>query len=348
MTSSNTYEPSRISPPPGPEPPVAVVAFGGNALLQAGEEGDAAEQRRNAARMVRALAHLWRCGYAVVAVHGNGPQVGHEMMRHEAAATVLPALPLDFLVASTQGTMGHLLEVALRNEALRQGYHVRLATVLTAVEVDPADPAFRTPTKPVGPFMPRFRARQLASEGRAVVEDAGRGWRLVVPSPRPLALLNAEAIATLARAGFTVICGGGGGIPLVQTRRKLWRGVEAVVDKDRTAALVARVVGARLLVVLTAVPAIYRDFGTPRQRPVRRITARELGALLEAGAFPPGSMAPKVESVVQFVQQARARAIVTSADRLGEALDGRDGTTVVAGDEPLDDDAGGQLSLPLE
>lgn len=295
-----------------------VVALGGNALLRKGERGTAAEQRANLADTFSAIAGLLR-SEPVVVTHGNGPQVGNELLRHELAAAEAPPLPLYVAVAQTQAEIGALAVSELTPVTGRPA-----AVVLTRVEVDAEDPAFSDPTKPVGPFYDEPRARELERErGWALREDAGRGFRRVVPSPRPLAVLELDAIRALAAAGQTVVAVGGGGIPVV-ARDGRYDGVDAVIDKDHASALLAERLAARRLLILTEVPAVYRAFGTDAEEEIAELRpGRDAGLLAE---LPAGSMRPKVEAAFAFVRATGREAIIASAEGLGT---GRPGTRVV-------------------
>jgi carbamate kinase len=296
-----------------------VVALGGNALTRPGERGTAAEQLANLRAALPALAPL--LADRLVVTHGNGPQVGNELLRQERAAEEAPPLPLYLAVAQTQAEIGTLIAAELRPLAGRP-----VACVLTHVVVDPHDPAFARPTKPVGPFYSRERAQALERErGWTLVEDAGRGFRRVVPSPLPLEVVEVDAIASLLKAKTVAIACGGGGIPVANRDGRL-RGVDAVIDKDRASALLAQALRAKRLVILTDVPALYRRFGTEEQEEVRTLTEADAEALLPELAE--GSMRPKVEAALEFVRATRGEAFVTSAAELGETLAGRAGTRV--------------------
>lgn len=306
---------------------VVVVAFGGNALWPPGSRGDAAEQLASARAACAPLVGRLRAGDRLLLVFGNGPQVGAELLRGHAARAEVPAPPLDVCVASTQGSMGYLLELALRADLAAAGLDLPVTALSTLVVVDAGDPAMAHPDKPVGPFYAaEVAARLRAERGWTLVEDAGRGWRRVVPSPRPRALVDAAAIHALLAAGHVVIAGGGGGVPVVRRADGTLAGVEAVIDKDRTAALLAGAVSARTLYDLTAVEHVYRGYGTPAQTPCPRLTAAEARAMAAAGEFPPGSMGPKIEAVLEFLAGGGQRALITSLARLGDALAGRTGT----------------------
>jgi len=309
--------------------PLAVVAFGGNALLPPDGDGSQAEQQRLAEEAARWLLPILNRGFEVIIVHGNGPQVGNILIQVEEAAQRIQPQTLDVCVAQTQGSMGFLLETALANVLGPAGFAKEIVTIVTTVEVDAADPAFGKPTKPIGPFFDRARAEELAqSRGWAIVEDAGRGWRKVVPSPRPKAIRNTEIIAWLVNRGKIVIAGGGGGVPVVIDDAGRMRGVEAVIDKDYVASLLAANLAADLFVVLTGVPQVYRDFGKPTQKALASVSASEARVLYDAGQFPKGSMGPKIDAALKFVEAGGREVLITNAESLSAALDGKSGTYV--------------------
>ena len=269
-------------------------------------------------------------GWSLVVTHGNGPQVGFGLLRSEAAAQVAPRLSLDVIGAQTQGSIGYLLQQALDNALARRGSVRPVVTVVTQTVVDPADAAFRHPTKPVGPFYRAFEADELRGRGWAMAEDAGRGWRRVVPSPRPLEIVEAPIVRALISGGNVVIAAGGGGIPVVR-REAGYEGVEAVIDKDAASAVLAHDLGASLLVFTTAVERVALDFGTPGEHPIDRMTVTEARRHLAEGQFPPGSMGPKIEAAIQFVEGGGEVAVITTARAAGDALAGQTGTRIVAG-----------------
>lgn len=302
-----------------------VVALGGNVLTAEGQAGTVEEQRENARRMASAVARIVRAGWRTVLTHGNGPQVGNLAIQQEEGARMVPPLPLHVLVAMTQGQIGHVLGAAIAN-AIGEP----VAVVVTHVEVDRDDPAFSAPSKPIGPFFDPATARRLARRrGWVVREDAGRGFRRVVPSPDPRAIVEADAIADLVRRGFTVIAAGGGGIPVVRRGRRL-EGVDAVIDKDLAAERLASGIGADTLLLLTGVDHAAIDFGTARERPLGEVTAADLRRYLDDGHFPAGSMGPKVRAAIRFVEGGGRRAIITSPRRALAALAGTHGTRVIA------------------
>ncbi len=297
-----------------------VIALGGNALLRAGQRGTAAEELANLRETCEALRPLLG-EKRIVVTHGNGPQVGNELLRHERAADEVPPLPLYLAVAQTQAEIGALIETELAPLAGRP-----VVCLLTHVRVDPEDSAFSLPTKPVGPFYDEARARELERErGWVVAADAGRGFRRVVPSPAPLEVVELAAIRALLSAGTIVVACGGGGIPVADRAGRL-KGVDAVIDKDRASALLAAQLGAKRLVVLTDVPAVLRGFGTPTEEEVRELTPSEAEALLPELAE--GSMRPKVEAALAFVRATGGEVLIASPEVLADALAGRTGTKV--------------------
>jgi carbamate kinase len=297
-----------------------VIALGGNALMRPGERGTAAEQRANLRETCEALRPLLDGGELVV-THGNGPQVGNELVRQERAADEVPPLPLYLAVAQTQAEIGALIESELAAVADRP-----VVCVLTHVRVDEDDPAFGRPTKPVGPFYSEEQARRLeADRGWAVVYDAGRGWRRVVPSPEPLEIVELAAIRTLVAAGTIAVACGGGGIPVSSRNRRL-TGLDAVIDKDRASALLGVALGARRLIVLTDVNAVYRGWGTDAQEELRELDDAAAEALLPEVAS--GSMRPKLEASLAFARRTGNEVLITAPASLTDALDGQAGTRI--------------------
>lgn len=305
---------------------IAVVAFGGNALIREGEPGLQQAQLEHAEALAAALGGFTDQGYRLLLVHGNGPQVGNSLIRMEESVTKVPALSLDACVAETEGSIGHFLELALRNALGDRG---EVVTVLTPVEVDCEDPRLTDPTKPIGPFYTRYRADYLVRMFEwDLVEDAGRGYRRVVPSPRPVRIVNESLIRMLLERSLVVIAGGGGGVPVVVRAGKL-RGVEAVIDKDYTAALLSRSVDADLFIILTAVDHVSLNYGSEDERPLRRISVSEARRHLGEGQFPPGSMGPKIEAAISFAESGGGSVLITSVEALPEALEERAGTRIV-------------------
>jgi carbamate kinase len=321
-------------PPHAGTSKLAVVAFGGNALLRPEDHGTQEEQIARAKQAARWLAEIVRHGYKLIVVHGNGPQVGNILVQAEEASTKIPPQSLDVCVAQTEGSIGFMLQQAIRNrlESIGLGAATsgEVATILTEVEVDPNDPAFKRPTKPIGPFFTRYRAEALERDlGWTMKEDSGRGWRHVVPSPRPLRILNVNTVSRMLETAAVIMAAGGGGIPVVKGRDGQWRGIEAVIDKDYASAKLAADLDADLFIILTGVPKVALDFGKPAQRFVDRLTVAEAERHLADGQFPAGSMGPKIESALQFVRATNKQVLITDVDVLREALQGNDGTAIV-------------------
>ena len=309
---------------------LAVVGFGGNALLRPEDRGTQEEQIARAKQAARWLAEIVRHDYKMIVVHGNGPQVGNILVQAEEASTKIPPQTLDVAVAQTEGSMGFMLQQAIRNRLHAIGLGGEVATVLTEVEVDPNDIAFKRPTKPIGPFFTRYRAEALERDyGWTMKEDSGRGWRKVVPSPKPQHILNINTIAHMLDAASVVIAAGGGGIPVVRGRDGQWRGIEAVIDKDFASAVLAAELEADIYIVLTGVAKVAIDFGKPTERALDRMTVAEAEQHLAEGQFPPGSMGPKIEASVQFVKASGKDVLITDVENLREALEGKDGTLIV-------------------
>ncbi|HEY7524724.1 MAG TPA: carbamate kinase [Candidatus Limnocylindrales bacterium] len=307
---------------------LVAVALGGNALIRRGEDGSTAVQRRNLVAAARALADLDALGHQLILTHGNGPQVGFLSIEAEAARDIVPPPPLDVLVAESQGQIGYLLAQALSTELIHRGRRRRVVAMLTQTIVDPADPAFAAPSKPVGPMYDEATARALAREHAWTIAPDGGGWRRVVPSPRPLDLVEADTVKALV-GGTIVIASGGGGIPVRRVNDGAFAGVEAVVDKDLAAVVLAIAVGADALLLLTDVPAVHLCWGTPRRIPLRRLTLAGAAAGIRDGSFPPGSMGPKVAAAAQFVERTGKLAAIGSLADAPAILDGRAGTQLV-------------------
>lgn len=306
------------------------IALGGNAILQRDGKGTAEEQFRRVRRTARELVHMIENGDRILITHGNGPQVGNILMQNEAARRMVPPMPLDVCGAESQGMIGYMLQQGLEAELRTEGIEMPVVTVLTQVLVDRKDPAFDHPTKPIGPF---YSARQAASlrkeRGWVMVEDSGRGYRRVVPSPLPREIVEKGTIASLYGNGSIVIAAGGGGIPVVRTRSGALKGVEAVLDKDRTAALLASTIKTKILLVLTDVDGVFLDYNGPHERKVKKLDVRSCEKYLGQGQFPAGSMGPKIESAVTFLRSGGRLAVVSSLEKAEAALSGRAGTTIV-------------------
>jgi carbamate kinase len=306
-----------------------VVALGGNALIRRGEDGSTAIQRENLLGAARALADLERLGHALVLTHGNGPQVGFLAIEADAARDTVPPPPLDVLVAESQGQIGYLLAQALATQFAMEGRSREIAVVLTQTVVDPDDPAFRTPSKPVGPMYDALTAERLARQNGWTVAPDGSGWRRVVPSPRPLEIVEAASIRTLAASGAIVIASGGGGIPVSRGPSGALLGVEAVVDKDLAAVVLAESLDADALLLLTDVSAVHLRWGSPNPEPLRRLTLAEADSGVANGSFAAGSMGPKVRAAADFVRRTGRFAAIGLLGDAVAALEGRAGTRVV-------------------
>jgi len=310
---------------------LAVVAIGGNSLLRDDRDVSVAAERETLQETAAELAEMVADGWRLVLSHGNGPQVGFNLLRAELAAKagLLPRLPLDVLDAQTQGSIGYLIQEGLERAFLRPGVRRPVAVVVTRVVVDPHDPAFDNPTKPVGPYYTDEEARQLEREEGWRMVRQPQGWRRVVPSPKPLEILELAAIRALVQEGYIVVCAGGGGIPVVPEPDGTYRGVEAVVDKDLSSALLAEAFDADLFLISTGVDRVALDFGTPHPRWLDRVRADELEEYLRQGHFPPGSMGPKVEAVLRYLRAGGRRAAIAAPHLLCAAARGEAGTQVV-------------------
>lgn len=317
-----------VRPPTARE--TVVVALGGNAIKAAGERGTSAEQFRNVQQAAETLAELVVRGYRLVVTHGNGPQVGSLLIQQAAGAAQVPAMPMDVAGAMTQGWIGYMISQSLRNALLRRGHPAarRIATVVTQMIVDRDDPAFQNPSKPVGPFYQADEAQTMRYAGMRLVEDSGRGWRRVVASPQPQAIAEIDAISAMLRDDMIVIAGGGGGVPVIEEADGTLVGVEAVVDKDLAGALLARQVGATQLLILTDVEQVALDFRQPTQRNLAHMTPAEARGYLADGYFAKGSMGPKVQAALDFVEAGGQQAIITQLFRVLAALAGETGTVI--------------------
>jgi carbamate kinase len=307
-----------------------IVAIGGNAIDAVGSDDSPAAQKTIAARTARAMLPLLLLDNQLVITHGNGPQVGKLLLANAIARERITPQSLDILVAQTQGATAYILSQAFENALREAGSPRHVVGLVTQVEVDPHDPAFGQPTKPVGPFFTETEARALAEElGVSVQEDSGRGWRYVVPSPRPMHICDISLVEALMCLRTVVIAGGGGGIPVVRDEGGCRHGVEAVIDKDLTTAAMANVLGIRDMMILTAVPRVAIDFGTPAQRELGRVSLSQMRGWLDEGQFPAGSMGPKVQAAITFLEGGGRRAIITSLETAVPALRGHTGTHIV-------------------
>ena len=309
--------------------PVAVVAIGGNSLIADKHKVAVSYQWEAVRETARHIVALIREGWTVLVTHGNGPQVGFIMRRNELAAAEVHATPLDLIVADTQGSIGYMLQQALNNEFAKGLLYRRAFSIVTQVVVDKADPAFQNPTKPVGSFMDEAQAKQMEAEGWTLVEDAGRGWRRVVASPEPKQVFEIDAIAAAVNNGWIVIAGGGGGIPVAYNWKGEVEGVAAVIDKDRLSALMAINVQADLFIISTGVERVAINFNKPDQQDLAQMSASEARQYLADGQFPAGSMGPKIESVLRYLDNGGKKAIITNPPNLRRAMRGQTGTLVL-------------------
>lgn len=307
----------------------AVIAIGGNALIKGKQHQTVPDQFATAAETCAHIADIVQQGWRVVITHGNGPQVGFILLRSELASHVLHTVPLDSCGADTQGALGYMIQQLLGNRFRKAGVEVPVTTVVTQVIVERDDPAFQNPTKPIGPFYDEEKARvQEREQGWAIVEDSGRGWRRVVPSPIPREIVELRAIKALLQGGFVVIGVGGGGIPVVRDGNGDLHGVEAVIDKDYASSLLASDIDADLFLISTAVDKVYLNYGQPDQVPLDHMTVDEAKRYLEEGHFPLGSMGPKIEAVIQFLEGGGKEALITSPENLARALREETGTRI--------------------
>jgi len=311
--------------------PLAILAVGGNSLIVDEAHKSVEDQYQAIEETCKHVAGLLARGWRVVVTHGNGPQVGFILRRSELSRHELHDVPLDSCGADTQGAIGYQIQKAMYNEMKAWPVRPEVATVVTQVLVDREDPAFKQPSKPIGSFMDeKLAAERRDQDGWDVVEDAGRGWRRVIASPRPQRILEIEAIRRLLEHDIMVVAVGGGGIPVVMDARGDLAGAAAVIDKDLATSLLARELGADLLIISTAIEQAYLDFKKPGQRPIARMTVAEAKRYLAEGHFAPGSMKPKIEAVVEFLEAGGKQALITDPPHLLAALEGRAGTWVVA------------------
>lgn len=305
-----------------------LIALGGNALLPAKGSGTIDEQIAITRRTMRTLARLARPGVRLVITHGNGPVVGNILIRNEAAAGQLPSMPLDVCGADSQGGLGYMIQQQLENELFLAGRHRPVVTLVSQVRVDARDPAFGAPEKPIGPFYPEERAAEMRAKGLPMVQDAGRGWRRVVASPLPVEIVEEAAIRTLRDAGFIVIAIGGGGVPVVRRDDGTLEGIEAVIDKDRASAVLARDLRIPEFVIVTAIDRVKLGFGTADERALDAMTLAEARRYLADGEFGPGSMGPKIEAACDFLASGGQQVLITSPEDLSAALEGHAGTRI--------------------
>jgi len=310
---------------------IALIAFGGNAILPKDQRGLQNEQMKNAQKAAQLMIHVVKKGYELIIVHGNGPQVGNLLIQMEESINKIPPFSLEVCDAMTEGSMGFMLEKAIINELRKNSLDKEVATIVTQIVVDREDPAFDNPTKPIGPFYSKYRAQMLIKEKKwTMIEDAGRGYRKVVPSPMPIDVVPKRIIRDLVHSGKIVIAAGGGGIPVIINGRGLFQGVEAVIDKDFTAGLIAKEVKCELFIIMTNVPRVYKNFEQPDESPLNKIDVYEAEKLLAAGQFPSGSMGPKISAAIDYIRSGGQEVLITSSGHLKAALINRSGTKIVA------------------
>jgi carbamate kinase len=308
---------------------LAVVSVGGNSLIKEGQTGTLPEQFENARETSKEIAKIIADGWRVAITHGNGPQVGNLLLRSDLAKRFgnMPIIPLDICGADTQGAIGYMLQQGLKNELDRLGIQRPVISVVTQVLVDKDDSAFGNPTKPIGPFFSKEKAEEYRSrEGWAIMEDSKRGYRRVVPSPKPRKIIELDSIKTLVELGYIVIAVGGGGVPVVQDERGCLRGVEAVIDKDYSSSLLATALKADLFLISTSVERVALNYKKPNQRNLDHVTLKEAKTYLEQAHFPPGSMGPKIEAIIDYLEKDGKEAIITSPQNAVKAIEREAGT----------------------
>ncbi|EIX3165098.1 carbamate kinase [Salmonella enterica] len=314
--------------------PLAVVAVGGNALIQDDQRNSIPDQYDAVMESVKHITDMVDAGWDLVLTHGNGPQVGFILRRSELASSEVSPVPLDYAVGDTQGAIGYMFQKALHNELARRGIHKPVVTLITQTRVSQHDDAFANPSKPIGAFLDENTARERQQQlGWTLMEDAGRGWRRTVPSPKPLEIIERDTIAQLVRQGYIVIACGGGGIPVIRDAQQQLQGVEAVIDKDLASALLASQLEADLLVIPTGVEKVAINFGTPQQQWLETLSIAQAQKLLQEGQFGVGSMQPKVEAILDFMNASReqgknASCLITSPQAIKSALDHQNGTWI--------------------
>jgi len=303
-----------------------VVAIGGNSLIKDKEHQTVQDQKEQIERTCFHIADLIEKGFEVVITHGNGPQIGFILFRSDVAKDKIHEVPLDSCGADTQGALGYQIQQSLDNEFRKRGITKPVVSLVTQVEVDGNDPAFRNPTKPIGQFFDKEDAKLLKKQGWNVIEDSGRGWRRVVASPQPKKIIELDAIKTLVKNGFVVVAVGGGGIPVARNEKGYLVGRAAVIDKDLASSLLAKDIGAEKLIITTSVEKVALNFGKPDQQDLDELTISEAKKYLNEGQFPPGSMGPKIQAAIDFLEQGGEEVIITSLEKVTEALKGRTGT----------------------
>ena len=307
-----------------------VIALGGNSIIPVDKQGTIEEQYELTRATMAHVGRLIKEGHLIAITHGNGPVVGNIFIRNEMAKHIIPPMPLDICGADSEGGIGYMIQQTLQNQLRQMGIDKDVFTIITQVVVDENDPAFQNPTKPIGPFYSREDAEKVSKEkGWVIVEDCGRGYRRVVPSPKPLEIVEWRAIEKAIDSGAIVIAVGGGGVPVIRDKDGNLKGVEAVIDKDRASSVLARQLGAEVLVILTQVEKVAINFGKPDQKDLDVLTVEEAKRYLAQGEFPPGSMGPKIESAIEFLENGGEEVIITLPELLYEAVQGRRCTRIV-------------------
>ena len=308
-------------------PPLYIISLGGNTLIRRGESGAIEEQFAHARQCVSQISRLIDEGYRIVITHGNGPIVGNIMMRNEAARNTVPPMPLYICDADSEGGIGFMIQQTLYNRLKEIDLAKDVVTVITQVVVNREDEAFSKPTKPVGPYYTKEEAAMLEMRGWILIEDSGRGYRRVVPSPKPLRIIESHIIKLLADMGVVVIAAGGGGVPVVEVEGRL-QGVDAVIDKDLATSALAKETGAVSIINLTQVDMVYTNYGKRDQRGLRTASLQEMRDYYRQGHFPPGSMGPKIEAAIEFLEAGGQEVIITSPELIGDAIEGKAGTRI--------------------
>lgn len=306
-----------------------VIALGGNAVIKEKQKGTVYEQFANTRESLKGIFELIKLGHKIVITHGNGPQVGNILIRSENSLDKAYEIPLGVAVAQSQGEMGYMIGQSLQNKLHVEKIDRDVVTILTQAIVHKDDPAMQNPTKPVGPFYSKEKAEELRKKGIKIIEDSGRGYRRVVPSPIPLHIVECKSIKHLVNQGSIVIAVGGGGMPVYYENDGRLEGVDAVIDKDLASAVLAKEINANILVILTAVEKVYINFNKPNQKALDKITVKEAKNYLEEGHFAPGSMKPKIQAAINFIEAGGKKVVITSTDKLVDALNGKTGTTIV-------------------
>jgi len=307
-----------------------VIALGGNAIIKKGQRGTFQEQFDNTRESIDRILPIIKQGHDIILTHGNGPTIGHMMIRVEAGLKQAPYLPLGLCVADSQGGLGYMIELVLSNKLFKRKIKKKVITVITPVLVAKDDPAFKNPSKPIGPFYTKEQAEKMRKlHGEWVIkEDAGRGYRRVVPSPQPLKIVNSDTIRKMVKEKFIVIAAGGGGIPVIYRKDKTLKGVPAVIDKDRTAAILARDIKADTLMILTAVDKVALNYGKEEQKDLDKLTIKDAKKYLKEGHFAQGSMKPKIESAITFLKNGGKEVIICALEKADKALKGKAGTKI--------------------